>query len=290
VDVASPFERPAFIPAFTDYSRFHGTAVGITGQRGILGGILSDRLMQAGIRTDAFAGNINDSKALDDWISDKHFSHFFHFAAVVPVTRVEADPLTAYRTNAIGSFDVCSKLLQTQPQCWLFHCSSSHVYRPTPQPAAITETDETDPQTFYGVTKLAAERIIEPLLKRFSAPYCIGRVFSFSHREQKEPYLVPSLRSRILQLRNGDTLEVSNPSSVRDIQDAETIIDCVLHLADKRAQGVVNIGTGEGKSVSEIALGIARMLGKRITVEGVDHNAPGSLIADTRKLRALLGQ
>ncbi len=290
MNAASPFDRPAFIPEFSDYSRFRDATIGITGQRGILGGILYNRFVQAGVRVDVFAGNINDSKALDDWFSGKHFSHFFHFAAVVPVTTVETDPLTAYRTNAIGAFDVCSRLLQTPPQCWLFHCSSSHVYRPTPQPVAIRETDETDPQTFYGVTKLAAERIIEPLLKKLPAPCCIGRVFSFSHREQKEPYLVPSLRSRILQLRDGDTLEVSNPSSVRDIQDAETIIDCVLHLADKRAQGIVNIGTGEGKSVSDIALRIARTLGKKITVKGVDHDAPGSLIADTQRLRALLGQ
>jgi nucleoside-diphosphate-sugar epimerase len=290
VNVVNPFDRPTFIPEFSDFSRFRDATVGITGQRGVLGSILYSRLVQAGIRTESFSGDINDSETLTAWFGDRRFSHFFHFAAVVPVTVVEADPLAAYRTNAIGSFDVCRNVLLTQPQCWLFHCSSSHVYRPTSQPIAITEEQTPDPLTFYGVTKLAAERIIEAPLKQLSAPFCIGRIFSFSHRRQEEPYLVPSLRSKIQQLRDGDTLDVSNPSSVRDIQDAETVIDCVLHLAVRRAQGVVNIGTGEGKSVRDIALSIARTLGKNITVTGIDRDAPGSLIADTRKLRSLLAQ
>jgi nucleoside-diphosphate-sugar epimerase len=280
--------RPAFVPEFVDYSAFAGQTVGITGQRGVLGGLLYERLRRFGVQVVAFPGDVNDEKLLTTWFSGYQFSHFFHFAAVVPVPLVEGNPVAAYRTNAIGSFNVCSHLALTQKKYWLFLASSSHVYKPTAPEAHITELSETEPQTFYGVTKLAGERLCVPLLQKMNVEYCVGRIFSFSHEKQQEPYLVPTLRKKISQLNNGDTLSVSNPSAVRDIQDADAIIDCVLHLAHKRSRGIINIGTGHGMSVKEIALLVARSQQKVITVDGVDIDAHGALVADTHKLRSIL--
>ena len=123
---------------------------------------------------------------------------------------------------------------------------------------------------------------------KLMAPFCVGRVFSFTHANQAPPYLVPSLRQKIAALRDGDALEIDNPSSVRDIQDAEQVIDAILHLAQRAAVGTFNIGTGMGRSVSDIALAVAKALGKQIRVSGVDRAPPGSLIADTTRLRSLL--
>ena len=112
------------------------------------------------------------------------------------------------------------------------------------------------PPTFYGATKLAAEQVVETLMGKLKFPYCIGRVFSFTHEHQSPPYLVPTLRRNIAALRDGDALKIDNPSAVRDIQDAEGVIDTVLHLARRAATGSVNIGTGVGRSVAEIALSV----------------------------------
>jgi len=62
----------------------------------------------------------------------------------------------------------------------------------------------------------------------------------------------------------------------------------VLHLAHRAAPGTVNIGTGVGRSVGEIALGVAQAMGKTIRLTGIDRGQPGSLIADVTRLRALL--
>lgn len=276
--------------SFSDYSCFGDGAVGMTGHRGVLGRLLYDRLRLHGVSVVCYEGDVNDSAALREWFRLHRLHFFFHFAAIVPTARVDADPVRAYETNVIGAFNVCREILRSQPQCWLFHASSSHVYRPTCDASPLAEDAALEPQTFYGVTKLAAERVIEPLLQRMSAPYCIGRIFSFSHATQQEPYLVPSLRRRIAEMRDGETLTVTNPSSVRDIQDAESVVDCILRLASKRAVGVVNIGTGVGTSVRQIAARIARELNKNIRIDGVDRDMPGALIADTSKLQHLLSK
>lgn len=288
--MTSPVGFASSVPLVADYSCFQGSAVGMTGHRGVLGRLLFERLKLNGVAVDAYEGDVNDTASLGCWFQSKNFRFFFHFAAIVATVRVEADPIRAYETNVVGAFNVCKNILQSQPECWLFHASSSHVYLPTAAPLPIAENSRLEPQTFYGVTKLAAEQMIEPLLQRLNASYCIGRIFSFSHETQQEPYLVPSLRRRIAELTEGDTLTVNNPSAVRDIQGAESVIDCILHLARKRALGIVNIGTGQGTSVQEIAVQIARSLNRNIIIDGVDRDAPGSLIADTRALHRLLSE
>ena len=288
VNAANPIARAGFVPDYTDYAALRGHGVGLTGARGVLGGILKERLDRQRVETVAYPGDVNDGDALSAWFANHKFRYFFHFAALVPVTAVEGDPLLAFQTNVVGTFNVCKPLLETQPGCWLFHCSSSHVYQPTSTAAPINEGAPKNPPTFYGATKLAAEGVVETLMGKLRAPYCIGRVFSFTHAHQAPPYLVPSLRQKIAALRDGEALEIENPSSVRDIQDAEQVIDTILQLTKRAAVGTVNIGTGVGRSVGDIAVSVAQELGKKIQVTGVDRAHPGSLVADVTRLRALL--
>jgi nucleoside-diphosphate-sugar epimerase len=288
VSPINSIERAHGVPEFTDYAALRDHAVGLTGARGVLGRILKDRLDRHGIATAAYPGDVNDGESLSEWFADHRFRYFFHFAALVPVAAVEGNPLLAFQTNVIGTFNVCKRVVEMSSACWLFHCSSSHVYKPTATPTPINEDAPKEPPTFYGATKLAAEGVVETLMGKLKAPYCIGRVFSFTHAHQPPPYLVPSLRQNIAALRDGAVLEIDNPSAVRDIQDAEQVIDTILHLAHRAATGTVNIGTGVGRSVSAIALAVAEELGKKIQVSGIDRAPPGSLIADTTRLLAVL--
>jgi UDP-glucose 4-epimerase len=50
----------------------------------------------------------------------------------------------------------------------------------------------------------------------------------------------------------------------------------------------VNIGSGQGHSVRELALAVARQCGRRIEVSGEDRDPPAALVADTTRLRGLL--
>jgi nucleoside-diphosphate-sugar epimerase len=288
VSAGTLFEPTAFVPRFDDDAAFKGASIGLTGARGVLGSLLGERLRQRHISTLDFPGDVTDEPALAAWFGAHRFSHFLHFAALVPVGQVEADPLRAYQANVIGTFNICRQLALTQPDCWLFQCSSSHVYQPTACAAGIAEDGATIPQTFYGITKLAAEQVVATLLGKLERGYCIGRVFSFSHERQAEPYLVPSLRRKIRELPDDATLQLDNPASVRDIQDASEVIEVILHLAARRAQGTVNIGTGTGRSVRDIALAVATQLGRSIAISGVDRDAPGCLVADTHRLQQLL--
>jgi len=286
------FEQPAFIPVFTDYSHFLGKCIGVTGRSGLLGGILSERLAAHNVNVEAYPDDITDITSLRAWFRKHRFDYFFHFGAIVPVNQVMDDPLKAYNVNVIGSYNICSQIIEAHRNCWLFLASSSHIYKCSPisgEPAIKVGSAE-EPETFYGVTKLAAERICGPILDQYKVDYCIGRIFSFSSVTQQEPYLVPTLRREIEETPENGVLEIINPDSVRDIMDADTVIDCVLHLAQKRFKGIINIGSGKGMSIKDIGCNIMKLLGKKIQIRGVNKSEPNSLVADVQTLKQVLSE
>jgi UDP-glucose 4-epimerase len=279
--------RPAFLAPLAGLGSLAGAQVALTGHRGVLGSLLAERLAAGGAQVSTFPGDINDAGALAGWLAPLRARHVFHLAALVPVERVEADPLGAYQANAIGTFNLCRAVILRRQPAWVFQCSTSHVYASAAGSASLPEWSPTAPATWYGATKLAAERMATELLGKADIALCIGRVFSYTHARQQPPYLVPSLRERIAALPDGGVLEVRNPSAIRDLLDASHVVDAILWLALAQARGIVNIGSGQGRSVRGIALELAAAAGRRITVAGEDVDS-GGLVADTTRLRSLL--
>ena len=286
------FDQPDFIPPFEDYEHFMGKSVGLTGHRGVLGSILHERLSKHTIRVETYFGDITDAPRLASWFRAHQFDFFFHFAAIVPVPKVMQNPMAAYETNAIGTYNICKQVVINQPKLWLFLASSSHVYKPRgiKEKQPINERFELEPKNFYGVTKLAGEQISRPLLNVYDVAYCIGRIFSFSSVRQKDSYLVPTLEEKIKQLPEDGLLEVINGKSKRDLMDAETVIDCVLYLAKSRFKGTLNIGSGDGTDVESVAHQIARRLKKKIRVKCIEKSRPDFLVADVKILRDVLSK
>ena len=200
------------------------------------------------------------------------------------------DPVQAFETNALGPSHVAAAAFAADPNTWLFSASTSHVYKPHPasDPTGIPEQAEKSPTTFYGVSKLSGELLLKPFYKDLGFAICVGRLFSFSHATQEPPFLIPSLRARILELDDGGPLRVSNSTAVRDILDVETVVDCVLHLAERQVVGVLNIGSGLGTTVAGLARQLAAGIGRTIAVESAGEATADAVVANVRRLKLAL--
>jgi nucleoside-diphosphate-sugar epimerase len=284
------FAQPDFIPQFSQFEQFAGLRVGMTGHRGVLGSILSARMLAHGVKVDRYPGDVTDGETLSAWFSDLAFDLFFHCAAIVPVLKVEREPFRAFEVNVLGTYETCKRLVQRQDDCWFFMPSTSHVYQPVEAYAwrPLKVGDVEAPSSVYGRTKLAAEHLCRQLMETCHHPHCIGRIFSFSHRSQQEPYLVPSLIRRIRELGHQEKLRLLNPDALRDILDAETVVDAILYLALRRSQGTVNIGSGKPLSIAEIATRIATLLERKLVIESEPMGVADALVADVGPLRAII--
>ena len=295
--LVNPFaliRRPSFLPSFTRWPELRDKRIAMTGHRGTLGALLYSRLLAGRNTPKTYQGDVTDANALGAWIARVQPDLFFHLAAIVPVTRVQAEPVAAMRVNAVASLGLVEALACYAPGAWLFHASSSHVYSPQPlsrsAPRRLTEEAPCTPASLYGATKLAGECIVRPLTTQLGLYACIGRIFSFFHAQQAGTFLIPALCQRIAQATVGSKLEVYDATSVRDLLPAECVIDAILYLAVARHVGTVNIGSGRGLAVGAIATRLVRLAHKQITVQGVTAPHPGTLVADVRRLRTVIDE
>ncbi|HET7340149.1 MAG TPA: NAD(P)-dependent oxidoreductase [Methylomirabilota bacterium] len=93
----------------------------------------------------------------------------------------------------------------------------------------------------------------------------------------------------IQRVRNGQPVMLRTPAALRDWIHVEDVASALLHLAQRGADGIFNVGTGVGHTVEQVARSIAHRLGQPDLVmlpppagRGMD-----ALVADVTRLRGL---
>ncbi len=140
------------------------------------------------------------------------------------------------------------------------------------------------PSSLYGSSKQRAEKWLEGA----ALSSATGLLF-YPYGPYEEPgHLVPTVATRLLA---GEPAQTTRGEQVRDYVH---VADCGAALAELLAgeiQGPVNVGTGRGTPVAEIARTVARLVGREDLLElgalpGEDRT---QVVADTTRLREEVG-
>jgi nucleoside-diphosphate-sugar epimerase len=265
--------------------------LGVTGGRGVLGRALQAAAGEAD--WSPFPGDLRHATDVETWLeSAEPLDAIFHMAAIVPTHRVEKDPIAAVQTNVLGTIRLLEAVRRLPKAPWVFIASSSHVYcSPTDPDARLNEDSPLDPVTLYGLTKLQAEEWARAYAERNGLSICIGRIFSFTSRQQDPSYFIPSMIRRLKEAPPGATLEIPGLAGTRDFLRPDEIARILRALHEKRARGVYNIGSGQGQSLFKIGEYLKASL-NRCDVEIRTPGGPGAppthhLVADISKLKLL---
>jgi len=143
-----------------------------------------------------------------------------------------------------------------------------------------------DPATRYAECKNALREYLAACEGRPQS-WCWGRVFY--------PYGVGEHPSRLCsaiinKLRVGESICLKTPSSVKDYIHIDDLAAAVLLCLERRHRGAINLGTGNGVSVGEMAEMIGRLMERP---ELITHAEPpaidpqGHVVADSARLRSL---
>lgn len=259
--------------------------IGLTGARGILGRIAVKQLIARGHTVSTYDGDICDLPALQSWARDINADAILHFAAVVPTQVVQADPARAFRVNVGGTANLVSALAGCASKPWLFYASSSHVYRPQPEP--LLEDSPVSPINAYGLSKRMGEQVVETSSGPAGLPWCVGRIFSFYHPEQAGSFLYPMLRRRFATEDLSQPFPLHGLDDVRDLSLADDLVASIVKLAERRATGIINVGSGRGTRIADFVQSLAP---RPLQIIPASTGAPTSLVADTARLVQILGQ
>ena len=205
--------------------------IGITGGSGLLGKLLIKEFKRKKINYSLFSGDIVDKKHIKNWLSrDKNIEYIFHFAAYTFAEKSEKNKRKAFDTNVLGTKNLIEALNLKRKKRLLFFPSTSHVYKYSSKP--IKENFRLAPTTYYGKTKLLAEKKIrENKHKHFQ--YCIARIFSIFHENQKKPFLYPTMKNKLKKVKSSN-IYIKGANNIRDYSNADKVIKIILKIYKKK--------------------------------------------------------
>jgi UDP-glucose 4-epimerase len=217
----------------------------------------------------------------------------FHQGALPSVPRSVQDPLTTSAVNVEGTLNVLLASRDEGVRRVVF-ASSSSVYGNSDELPRV-ETQHLDPISPYGVSKLAAERYCVSFARVYPIETVALRYFNVfgPHQDPTSQYaaVVPRFVTAIAEERPVDVY--GDGRQQRDFTFVSNIVEANLLAAE--AEGVsgrvVNVATGRGTSVNELADTVAAVLGKEVEREFHPQRAGDvrDSWADVDRARELLG-
>ena len=116
-----------------------------------------------------------------------------------------------------------------------------------------------DPQTPYAAAKTAAFLMLSNYFRQTDISFAWGRLF-FLYGEGEDPRrLVPYIRS---QLAQGKPAALTSGEQVRDYMDVRDAAEMIVNAALNNISGPLNISSGKGRTVRELAEEIAAEFGR----------------------------
>jgi nucleoside-diphosphate-sugar epimerase len=171
--------------------------------------------------------------------------------------------------------------------------SSSSVYGGAPcrhggRLRASRETDLLRPRGGYAASKAELER---RCWQRAAAGglVAVARPFTVAGERQRPDMAVAGWLAAV---RQGRPIRIlGDPARTRDLTDVRDVVLGLLLLAERGVGDAVNLGTGTGHRLLDIARAVADALGERpeLVVEPAGPEEPAATLADTTRCRRLLG-
>jgi len=168
----------------------------------------------------------------------------------------------------------------------IFGLGTCVEYQITDQPLSEERTPVI-PTTTYARCKNELRLTMEADAGQHGFVFCWGRVFyPYGPREHSS-----RLCSSIIQkLTHDETIVLKTPDSTKDYIYIDDLAIALLTVLEKKFRGSINLGTGIGVSVREIAQALGEMMGKPHLIE--EANPPeidpvGFVVADASRLHQL---
>ena len=152
-------------------------------------------------------------------------------------------------------------------------------------PYSETET-RMRPQALYGAAKYALYLTLDKFAETANLSFASGRIFFPFGPNEPEERMIPSVIRALLRNAEATT---SHGNQIRDFLYVRHTAAAFAALLDSDVAGAVNIASGAGTRLKDIAESIADIVGRsellRIGVLPARANEPHEIVADVTRLR-----
>jgi len=269
--------------------------------------------LSSGLRENLFTeakfihGDIHDYQTLLAAMKSAKFDALIHLAASKAAGESMLNPEKYSHNNICGTLNILNAACEAGIKNVVFS-SSAAVYG-EPQYLPIDEKHPTNPENYYGFTKLEIERFLGWYEKLKNIRYASLRYFNaagydvkgrIKGLEQNPANLLPVIMETACGIRKemqifGDDYDTPDGTCIRDyihVSDLATGHFMALDYIIKNNKSItVNLGSEKGFSVTEVLETARKVTGKPIPAKTTGRRAgdPATLTASASLARELLG-
>jgi nucleoside-diphosphate-sugar epimerase len=284
-----------------------GKTIFITGAGGFIGSAVVAALLGRGARVRALAGapgdvirdlprevmarrgEITDGAAVSELMAGADV--VIHLAGPPSVAESFEQPVEYVRVHVAGTAAVLAACRRLNVRR-LIYLSSAEVYG-RPQTNPVSEDHPLQARSPYAAAKIGAEKLVESFVHAFAIEATILRPFSIYGPGLSSASLIATI---IRQAQEEGCVRLASLTPVRDYCYVEDLASAVVRACAVKgaAPAAINIGSGVGTSVSDVANLVLEIIGREIPVIETGAARPAGseincLIADTRKAQTFLG-
>ncbi len=175
-----------------------------------------------------------------EWNISQEYDCVVHLAAEVAVGRSVLNPILYYQTNTIGTLNVLKNIKTKR----FVHASTGSA-GPMNNP--------------YGISKRAAEEIVEQFCNENSIPYTIFRFYNVTGTDGIEPTNPDGLMWNLMNAEKtgvfnlfGNDYNTEDGSAVRDYTHVNEICNALMLSLDRPTNQIENLGHGVGTTVKQM--------------------------------------
>ncbi len=195
--------------------------------------------------------------------------YVFNYAAEPYIPECFERPMHFFEINAVAVLKVLNACQKAGIKK-ILQVSSAEIYGD--MKGKIKETDMVVAHSTYGVSKLAADGLVQVRWREGNVPAIAMRQFNCVGERETHAYVIPEI---ITQLTNGPLVYLGN-NSFRDFQYAGDAVCMAVELLEKGECGeVYNMGSEDGIQIYDLA----RLIGKIMGYEKIE------IIPDEKRVR-----
>lgn len=291
--------------------RFAGARCVVTGGAGFIGRHLVERLLCAGVERvrvldraemiakwprrlcggalELAAVDLAEARGLERQLAG--FDYLFHLAAEKHA-RASSDPQRAFAVNVLAMERLLSAAAKAGVRKVVF--SSSLAAHGRVAGPALREDEVPQPESVYGISKLAGEHLLRRAAREHGLPGTSLRLFfiygPWQDVTSPAPTFIPKTFTRIL--RGEPPIVCGSGAQVLDYLYVDDAVDALLRAVDPAVDGaLLNIGSGTARTIAELAGAMLSVAGSRLPVERIaaDGTDGTRRVADNALARARLG-
>tara|TARA_R110000787_G_scaffold283062_3_gene395422 strand:+ start:1126 stop:2085 length:960 start_codon:yes stop_codon:yes gene_type:complete len=202
----------------------------------------------------------DDENELSKILVEEGIEYVFNYAAEPYIPECFERPMHFFDINATSVLKVLNACQKAKIKA-ILQVSSAEIYGD--MKGKIKETDPVEAHSTYGVSKLAADGLVQVRWKEAKVPGIAMRQFNCVGERETHEYVIPEI---VYQLAKSSTVNLGN-NSFRDFQYAGDAVKMAVSLLENGEFGeVYNMGSEEGIQIYDLA----HLIGKLMGHESVD--------------------